>query len=447
MGNAFRPMKTIPIPEVYVLWHPQCELGEHLASQVYRWLRPGNGLGPEVFYRSLPAPEHGKGGLPPNLPGQGPAASGVRSGTPSRADLQVVLPLIDAHMIADASWRHWLSQLGSSQCGLRFCLPVALDATAYNAPRRIAEQNFLRPAGLEVPDEDVRKQTVTRSLLKQLTEALCRLMHGAGKAAAPSFDFRSAEKPKIFLSHAKADGTVSAKRIRDYIYSQTQIATFYDESDIPYGSNFGSVIERSVKSEAAGLIVVRSARYAERPWCRKELALFRRPFRVEPQQGPAQHWRLSPTLVVDALKGGEPTTGIAELGNAPVVRWGDDVVDQEEQIVTMVLRDLLLSSFHSALARNIPQAKNHIILNWLPDPTTLLAIPDIRSDKELKIFYPGRGLSGLELSMLTRWFSRADEECRLEFHSFEEALLSRELCPEGTPRLLTGGPSLPGAPS
>ncbi|HRP23912.1 hypothetical protein [Thauera sp.] len=39
------------IPEMYVLWHPRCEAGEALATRIYGWLRPGNGLGPQVFYR------------------------------------------------------------------------------------------------------------------------------------------------------------------------------------------------------------------------------------------------------------------------------------------------------------------------------------------------------------------------------------------------------------
>jgi hypothetical protein len=43
------------LPQVYVLWHPRCALG---APRIRDWLRPGNGLGPpEVFNRSLPAPD------------------------------------------------------------------------------------------------------------------------------------------------------------------------------------------------------------------------------------------------------------------------------------------------------------------------------------------------------------------------------------------------------
>src|SRR5262249_22104426 len=148
--------------------------------------------------------------------------------------------------------------------------------------------------------------TVARSLLKQLTEAMCRLMLGrrdtAGvqNVAAPGqLEDSVAPKVKIFLSHAKIDGTVPAKRIRDYIYSQTQLTAFYDENDIPFGSAFSRVLQSDIQGEqTAALIAIRSARYASRLWCRRELSLFRRPILENPQQGLAQRWRLNPILIV-----------------------------------------------------------------------------------------------------------------------------------------------------
>lgn len=127
----------------------------------------------------------------------------------------VLIPLIDAHLIADPLWREWLRRLGED--GSRVPLPVALDATAYNVAGGLRSLNFLRPAGLPLapghgPEE---LEPVVRSLLKQLTESLCRLMlysddgNGGSRMAKP--------KLKIFLSHAKADGAEPARRLRDYI--------------------------------------------------------------------------------------------------------------------------------------------------------------------------------------------------------------------------------------
>jgi len=58
------------------------------------------------------------------------------------------------------------------------------------------------------------------------------------------------------------------------------------------------------------------------------------------------------------------------------------------------------------------------VLNWLPDPTTLLNLPQVRDPAagELQVFYPGRGLSGLELDILFEFFPN------IEFHSFDTIL-------------------------
>jgi hypothetical protein len=185
-----------------------------------------------------------------------------------------------------------------------------------------------------------------------------------GKMAAPEgqnlpeplFE-ASTVQPKItiFLSHAKVDGTAPARRIRDYIYSQTQLAAFYDENDIPFGSAFGRVLHNSVEGvQTAAMIAIRSAKYATRPWCRRELSLFRRPL-LEPTPGQTERWRVNPLLVVDALDGGPRTLGIPELGNAPAIRRGENVPNQEEQVVTTVLRDALLAACHAAVGRMIPE--------------------------------------------------------------------------------------------
>jgi hypothetical protein len=414
------------IPEMYVLWHPRCEAGEALATRIYGWLRPGNGLGPQVFYRCLPAPEAPPSGLPPPLPGEQRTSSASPPAPATGSNLQVLILLIDAFMIADPTWRHWIGQLAREQSGAnRVCLPVALDATAYNGPVALHALNFLRPTGVPAtgtaqPWADDVLETVSRSLLKQLTETLCDLLLRpddvpTGLAAGPARDL-ARPKVKIFLSHAKRDGTAPARRIRDYIYSQTQLAAFYDENDIPYGSSFSHVLEGNVSgpTQSAALIAIRSAEYARRPWCRREFSLFRRPLKLPARGRKAEHWLLNPTLVVDALAGGTHTPGMPELGNTASIRWSEDVPAQEEQIVTTVLRDVLLAAFHRTLGETVPDERNHVVLNWLPDPTSLLHIPRVRRARPgLHVYYPGRGLTGLELDTLTDYFPE------VEFFSFD----------------------------
>lgn len=413
----------VQIPEVYVLWHPACTIGASLATAIYKWLRPGYGLGPEVMYRSSPAPGAPAGHLPLPLPFERRAHGPTGSVMPSRrlVDSQVVIPLIDAHMVADPRWRYWLAELADAGKGSTrrpLFVPVALDPTAYNIPPELAQLNFLRPAGLPTaapaqPDEatgDVSSQT-ERSLLKQLTEALyAHFMGDLGQASDPG-----ATKISVFLSHAKADGTTPARGLRDYIYSQTQLAAFYDENDIAFGALFAKTLDDKLESSrTAAMIVVRSAAYFERPWCRRELAMFRRPRKWLELNG-VEHWRLHPVMVVDALQPGIRTRNIPELGNAPMMRWDEGADGMDEQIVTSLLRDALLANYHAALGRALPAAPGSVVLNWLPDVVTLLQIPALRNlEQEVQVYYPGRGLSGLELSLLENLFPLAT------FDSFDD---------------------------
>jgi SLOG cluster2/TIR domain len=430
------------IPEIYVLWHPRCEIGQAMASRIYAWLRPGHGLGPDVHYRSLPAPDAGTSSLPLPIPGNVPPAAGGAAATPvyqRPVNLQIIIVLIDDNMVSDYAWRDWLPTLVSTNTSmLRTFFPVALDSTAYNIPPPLNERNFLRPVGVPITQREGptrRKvlESAIRSLLKQLTEALCQLLLAPLPeeiGSVPGLS-GSASKIAIFLSHAKADGMTPARRIRDFIYANTQLAAFYDENDIPFGAAFSRVLDGSIQSNStAALIAVQSEKYATRPWCRRELSIFRRPRQEKSPRGAAEQWKLHPIVVVNALESGAQTTSIPEIGNATVIRWSSEEppeeqpqrsliperVQQEEQIVTTVLRDTLLASFHSALGRCLRAGPEQIVINWLPDSTTLLHIPRVRDrHDEVEVLYPGRGLAGLELDILDELFPK------VSFYSFDQA--------------------------
>jgi len=412
------------IPEVYVLWHPGCQIGQTLASRVYEWLRPGHGLGPDVYFRCLPCPDPQGGPLPLAIPDD---EDGQPSSRRHLATTQVLILLIDCHMVADAAWQYWLEKLAASRKSSRVFLPVALDTTAYNVQSAISRINFLRPSGLPVPvgftSTDIDK--VARRLCKQLTESLCWLFLEGPQGRAPEAADVSASvaserervaKISIFLSHAKRDGHKPARRIRDYIYSQTQLAAFFDENDIPFGTGFVEQILSGLG--AAAIVIVMSAAYSTRPWCRRELSQYRRPIPIKSNSRLTEYWRLNPLVVVDALDTGAATPGIPEIGNSTHIRWSDDQKDLEEHVVTVVLRDALLRSFNTALGRLIPAKRNRIVINWLPDPTTLLWIQSIReAQTNLEVCYPGKGLAALELETLDAYFPR------VYFTNFERVLV------------------------
>src|SRR5437870_5075909 len=123
---------------VYVLWHPHCASGGDFAREIFLWLRGDSGdiaqsgYGIPVFYRSTPF----------HIDTETPRAIDL-----SAARINIMVPLVDQHMVVSTAWRRYLHSLADLET-LRdtACLlcPVALHPAAYHLPENINRLNFLR---------------------------------------------------------------------------------------------------------------------------------------------------------------------------------------------------------------------------------------------------------------------------------------------------------------
>jgi hypothetical protein len=367
------------IARIHLLWHEQFGAGRQLAREVFNWFRLPNGAGIPVSYRC----ERLDGKLVP-LPLE-------------RAQANLIVILVEEHMVTDPEWRNFLTKLAEKSQALpqRVLLyVVALHPTAYNLPRELRALNFLSPlpsaGGRGAQLGDVSTPVLAARLLKQLTEAFARVFvrRDWTRHALPVAE---AEPPKvrIFLSHAKADGGEEARQLRDYIYSETQLSAFFDENDIGFGNRFGRVLEETLESEAAALIAIEGDAYASRPWCRREVRLFREPrnlalerFRQAiararrglptrwPRPTRSDLWIVQPVLVINTMSGkrDEPTTAIAELGNSPMLRWQEE---KKYLYINALLRETILRSFSQRVAESLPRKPGRLIINWAPDPLSI----------------------------------------------------------------------------
>ncbi len=384
---------------ICVVWHPAAsDVCQRLASEIFNWFRLPDGDGIPVRYRSESSPEE-PGGPPPNLPD--PAGG-----------WQWVVVLAEDHMVADPVWRNWLTQLTHEpNRQLRRIFPVALTTNAYNLPGAVRQLNFLRTADIppDATTPKARADALTPRLLKDLTEAFCRVVAEAEDGSDIDTDDNpmAGAKVKVFLSHAKADSVVEARLLRDYLYRETQLGAFFDENDIALGYDFGDVLERALHpGETAALIVLQSDAYASRPWCRREILAFRRPRPLVPGQS-SGIWSMNPTLVVQTMQGPSLSRTIAEIGTAPCVRWD---TGREATIVTTLLREVLLAAFHLGLARQVPPAPGRVVINWRPDIPSLRRLqtlwpksaPDVTPLQE--VVYPQHSVPRLELDALQSFF-------------------------------------------
>lgn len=332
-------------------------------------------------------------------------------------------------MVRNRTWRDWLTKLASQKFSSTTVYPVALHHTAYKLPGPIRELNFIRVPSIqerEATNSNPDLELVLKDLRKSLTETFGRslgyeLLNTKFSRFISNmikfFNKSTGEPPKIkiFISHAKRDKSALeiAKRIRDYIYSETQLSAFFDENDIALGYRFGEVLDETLKNGVAAMIAISSDSYAARPWCRREIQVFSRP---KASKAHDDVWEKPPILVLEAMQGGRVTSAVPEFGNSPMLRWRDG---DEALCIDTLLREAIFRAYHSALAsiirgdinkrENEHNAYNRKYINWVPDPLSLNEVARALKDsneanqnslKKLEIIYPGGGLSYVELQSL-----------------------------------------------
>lgn len=410
MKNSVPPMRSAKRPpaapvRIYVLWHPDFKAGENLAHAIHRWFRLESLEGIPVFFRST-------------------AALGQSLPLPISADcpLNYVLPLVEANMVADPDWRGYVLRM-MDQEHLRL-FPVALDTFAFQMPPRLRGLNFIRhPLTANPPPTD-------ELLLGALTEVLCRDLRRSESRSGSSNAVQAGgvpEKIKIFLSHAKADGTEVPVRLKNYIQLNTQCETFFDETDIASGHEFDSILEHAICHESAGMIAVLGDQYGQRPWCRREVRRFQKPrpelrpaaateAGVEETGEGARAFFIPPLVVVENMSGRGIARTIPELGQAPCLRWSEG---SERRVVSTLLREILLGLFYRLLARAaVPDsAEGTVVVNRPPDPVMvqhLLGSPEAPKPTS-RVLYPGYGISQLEKDGLKEIFPE------MHFHCLSEA--------------------------
>ncbi len=378
-GASQKKRFTTPV-RIYVYWHPSFKDGGRLARQIYHWFRLPSGAGIPVYLRCKLEGENIK--------------KWKRYERSCKHDL--VLVLVDAHMVASLDWRRYFQDLVSrSKQGRRggakiHIRPLAMDDTAYQMPDAFSSLNYIRRSGGSDPDNEV--------LMTRITESLCLILRQENLEEENSRSY-SVRPIKIFLSHAKADGTDIPQQIKRFIQTETQCEVFFDENDIAYGRDFGDVIKQALGEDSAGLLVVQGDHYADRPWCRKEIRDFLSPTRTGSDDDLS--FLIMPSVVVSALSGDKSARTIPELGYSPLIHSTERNL---RQIVVMMLREILFANFYHMLARESAQYHKgregvNIYVNRPPDPIMIERICSewkVSSKGAFTLHHPGHGLTEVE---------------------------------------------------
>lgn len=160
------------------------------------------------------------------------------------------------------------------------------------------------------------------------------------------------------------------------------------------------------------MIAVHGDHYAERPWCRREIRQFQYPLKercTTEHPGSAEAYFVPPLVVLQNMTGRRVARTIPELGYSPCLRWNEG---SERLIVSTPLREILLGLFYRRLVHSYIHHKVHdsILVNRAPDPVLaqhlLTAYAKKSGKEELRILYPGYGLSQLEKAGLEATFPK-----------------------------------------
>lgn len=285
-------MTTFVAPfKVHVCWFasaddPRCPT---LARELYEYLhrpleddfvlRPGVEIPVEVG-REL-------GGLLARLDATGPTRE-------PEVATRLVIALLDGGAFDDPAARKTMELATARWTDARrdeIFLPILLDPRWAGTLQQSGTRTLL---GIDLPDPCPPWHVPTEVGIVA-GRALLRRLHDAQPPRAT-----------VFISYARADGTTLAKRLAAFMHADTRVVPWLDSSATDRGEELGRQLEAAASDGV--LLVVRTDRYSESPWCGLELLAGKRA-RV-------------PIVTLLAGDHGEPSTS-AYGGNHRTMTWRD----------------------------------------------------------------------------------------------------------------------------
>lgn len=133
----------------------------------------------------------------------------------------------------------------------------------------------------------------------------------AGRLLLRKLGDQDPPRPRVFISHTKADGRARAARLANHMREHTRVSAWYDVTDVDRGDQLVAQLEKAVGHGV--VLVVRTDRYSDSPWCGLELLRAKQ--------------RRTPMVTLLDGSDGEPAPS-AYGGNHPTIVWRDGREDE-----------------------------------------------------------------------------------------------------------------------
>lgn len=384
-------MPPPPILEIYVVWHPDDEVGatigsrliDHFHGPAYSGLAGG---AVEVYLRS--AGWRRVGGSPRPLPFMAPLPARL-----APAQVTVVVPILGrglAHAVRrDTEWRAYIESTFTAD-----------KAAAAHAGDPIVCVYPLAGSGADLSDTELAAlagklhrlppsaadsaATLAREVAQAITQRLGHVLVDAGIE----------ERLTVFISHTRKPGGPSDRApvlvdtVRD-VLRDTHLDGFLDARDIQPGDDWEAVLDAEASRHC--MLMVRTDRYASREWTQREVH--------------AAKVNDIPIVCLYAVRG-EEQRGSFLMDHVPVVACAPGV---ERQAVETALNRLV----DEALKRALWQAQRSYLerggFDWLPvhapEPVTVTAWlkkhhASASSDPRLVVIHPDPPLGPRERQVI-----------------------------------------------
>ncbi len=292
--------------------------------------------------------------------------TGDDSGLTSMADVgsekTLILLLIDINMFCSSIWRGYVQNLLKNNTDDKLkVVGVKLDSHAFTFLEGVSKDQMIVLQSESIMDNIDEFKT-------RLFEFIIRYLGGA-----------KTEKVSIFISHSKRDkgntGEVMAKEVRQFLFADTKLRSFFDVNDILDGYQFDQQIKENVRESL--ILVLFTDTYSSREWCRIEALTAK------------EH--MKPMVVVSQLQEGAERL-FPYIGNVPSIVFHNDW----RPVINLLLRTAIDYIYESQLLESL--CDDHS--TYLPYPPEAHSL-SILGDDKTTVYYPEPPLGNEEMEVLS----------------------------------------------
>lgn len=360
-------MKT-PL-SVHVLFHSENKEGQKIFSELYKLLCRdiddpfSDGLDIPVYYSI------------------GNDTSDIKLAN-SSSNKKVILLFIDINMFCSQNWRNKIEELVVTKDDNTLIVGVKQYRHSFSINKAIGEIQSIVVENTEAEHIKLFEENHWEKFTTQLFDMLIRFVGG-----------KEDKKPiTIFISHSKQgnskdpkikEGEATAKDLRNFLFSDTKLNSFFDVHDILDGYKFGEQIKAHAGN--CSLLILFTDTYSSREWCRIEVLT-------------AKEHKV-PIVAVFMMKGNVDRV-FPYIGNIPSTVYDGDW----RKIINLLLRTTLDQTVESELLKTEANGTT----TYLPYPPEAFNMTMLKAGTK-KVIYPEPPLGNEELEILKSISSKMGE--------------------------------------